>query len=199
LLRGGANDSRIWYVLGKAYYFKGPFYADLAVECLEKAWNMNYKASDLSEYLGLAYAAIHDYRSSVAALSMSLDPSRSSDNTAVSDLRLLTIAQSYLGLKEHESARAYLIQCIEKSKDEDVVLKARLLLGQTLLELGDTEGAISQFIAINEISGGNADAYFQLGEIYAAAGDTVRARSEWRNAVGVNPSHSQARERLNNR
>jgi tetratricopeptide (TPR) repeat protein len=194
LLRGGANDARIWYVLGKAYYFKGPYYADLAVKYLEEARIMNYQASDLSEYLGLAYAAVQDYRSSVAALSASLG---SSDNAAVSDLRLLTIAQSYIGLGEHESARAYLVQCIENSKDEDVALKARLLLGQTLLELADTDGAILQFSTINEISGGNADAYFQLGEIYAAAGDAVKARSEWRNAVRVNPSHIPSRERLN--
>jgi tetratricopeptide (TPR) repeat protein len=155
---------------------------------------MNYEATDLSEYLGLAYASIQDYRSSVAALSASLG---SSDNAGISDLRLLTIAQSYIGLGEHESARAYLIQCIENSKDEDVALKARLLLGQTLLELGDTEGAVSQFTAINEISGGNADAYYQLGEIYAAAGDAVKARAEWRNAVRVDPSHIPSRERLN--
>lgn len=194
LLRGGAEDARISYVLGKAYFAKGPYYADLAVKYLEKARNMNYEASDLGEYLGLSYAAIRDYRSSVAALSISLG---SAQNTAVSDLRLLTIAQSYIGLGEHESARAYLIQCIETSKDENIALKARFLLGQTLLALGNTDGAISQFNMINEISGGNADAYFELGEIYAAAGDTVKARAEWRNAVRVNPSHLLSRERLN--
>lgn len=196
LLRGGEKDARIWYVLGKAYYFKGPYYADLTVECLEEARNLHYEASDISEYLGLAYAAIHDYRSSVAELSMSLDPSGNSDNAAISDLRLLTIAQSYIGLGEHEAARAYLVQCIETSKDEDVALKARFLLASVFLELGDTDGALSQFSTINGISGGNADAYYQLGEIYAASGDTVRARAEWRNAVRVNPSHAASRERL---
>jgi tetratricopeptide (TPR) repeat protein len=169
LLRNAAKDARIFYVLGKAYFVKGPYYADLAVEYLEKAQSMNYEASDLSEYLGLAYAAIQDYRSSVAALSLSLGAS--SDNTAISDLRLLTIAQSYIGLSEYESARAYLVQCIETSKDEAVALKARMLLGRILLTLEDIDGAVSQFETINEISGGNADAYFQLGEIYTAKGD----------------------------
>ncbi len=196
LVRGGTRDPRVWYVLGKAYYYKGPYYADLAVKYLEEARGMSYQTSDLSEYLGLAYAAAHDYRNSVAALSMSLDPS-GSDNTGISDLRLLTIAQSYLGLGENESARAYLVQCIEHSKDGDIVLKARLLLGSVLLELGDTTGAVQQFDTINEVSGGNADAYYQLGEIYAAAGDAARARAEWRKAVKVNPSHIPSRAKLN--
>lgn len=197
LTRNGAKDARIWYVLGKAYYFKGPYYADLAVKYLEEAQRMHYEASDIPEYLGLAYAAIQDYRNSVAALSLSLDAAASAADTAVSDLRLLTIAQSYLGLGEHALARAYLIQCIENSRDEDVALKARLLLGSTYLALGDTDGAVSQFNMVNEISGGNADAYYQLGEIYAASGDAVRARAEWRKAVGVNPSHVPSRARLN--
>ncbi len=126
---------------------------------------------------------------------MSLNPS-GSGSEAISDLRLLTIAQSYIGLGEYESARAYLVQCIENSKDEDVALKARLLLGSAYLELGDTEAAISQFTMVNEISGGNADAHYQLGEMYAARGDMVKARAEWRDAVGINPLHASARERL---
>jgi tetratricopeptide (TPR) repeat protein len=197
LLKEAEKDARVWYVLGKAYYFKGPYYADLAVKYLEAARNMNYEATDLPEYLGLAYAAIQDYRSSIAALSLSLDAS--GNNAGISDLRLLTIAQSYVGLSEYESARAYLIQCIEISKDEDIALNARLLLGTTLLALNDLEGAASQFALVNGISGGNAEAYFQLGEMYAAAGDTVKARAEWRNAVRVDPSHIPSRERLNSR
>lgn len=197
LTRNGQKDSRVRYVLGKAYYYKGPFYADLAVKYLEEAADMSYKASDLSEYLGLAYASAHDYRSSVAALSMSLDPSGSTDNSNISDLRLLTIAQSYLGLGENESARAYLVRCIESSRDGDIILKARLLLASLLLDMGDTEGAIKQYDTVNEVSGGNADAYYQLGEIYAAAGDTTRARAEWRKAVKVTPSHAPSRAKLN--
>ncbi len=54
LLADGERDARIRYVLGKAYYFKRPYYADLAVKYLEEARSMNYAASDLSEYLGLS-------------------------------------------------------------------------------------------------------------------------------------------------
>lgn len=197
LSRNGARDPRIRYVLGKAYYYKGPFYADLAVKYLEEAADMSFQASDLSEYLGLAYASVHDYRNSVAALSLSLDPSGETGNSAISDLRLLTIAQSYLGLGEPETARAYLMQCVERSRDGDIILKARLLLGSVLKDLGETEAAMAQFTNVNEISGGNADAYYQLGEIYASEGDSTRARAEWRKAVKINPSHAASRSRLN--
>ncbi|MDR0623292.1 MAG: hypothetical protein LBG10_02565 [Treponema sp.] len=68
LLKNSQDDGRVYYVLGKAYCYKGNEYADLAVKYLEKAREVLYKARDIPEYLGLAYAAIRDYRGSVEAL-----------------------------------------------------------------------------------------------------------------------------------
>ncbi|MDR0497949.1 MAG: tetratricopeptide repeat protein [Treponema sp.] len=43
----------------------------------------------------------------------------------------------------------------------------------------------------------NADAHYQLGELYAMEGDTTRARAEWRRALRLDPTHGPARGRLN--
>ncbi|MDR2103688.1 MAG: tetratricopeptide repeat protein [Treponema sp.] len=205
LTREAAGDGRLFYVLGKAYYYKGSAYAELAVKYLEKARAAFYQARDIPEYLGLAYAAIHDYRNSVVAFTLALEPPE--DNADVSDspstapypsdLLLLAIARSYLALDEQDAAKAYLVRCVETSRDSDTMVTARLLLGEILTKAGDAEGAEALYLTLLNEGGENAEAHYQLGELYAAAGDPTRARAEWRKAIRIDPAHGPARVRLN--
>ena len=203
LSKEGSRDGRIFYVLGKAYYYKGRGYADLAVNYLEKARTAAYRAADIPEYLGLAYAAIRDFRSSVAAFTLALagegGPGAYADargkNSNPSDVLLLSIAKSYLGLGEHESGKAYLIHCLEVSKDSRTMAAARLLLGNILFKTGDVPGAEAEYLIVIKDNGENAEAHYQLGELYASVGDTTRARAEWRRALRIDPAHGPARSR----
>ncbi|MDL2230161.1 tetratricopeptide repeat protein [Treponema sp. OttesenSCG-928-L16] len=200
LTRDGKQDSRIHYVLGKAYYFKGPSYADLAVQYLEQARGASYSAPDIPEYLGLSYALMKDYRSSVAAFSLALSSAFLSEGDGKTpDSLLLAIATSYMELGEFNAAKAYLIRCIESSPDSNAVIRSRLLLGKVFQETGDMESAEKQYKDILELTDEHAEAHFQLGEIYGASGDTTRARAEWRRALWVDPAHETARSRLNMR
>lgn len=185
----GSSEARLRYVLGKAYYHKGPEYADLAVSELEAAKAASYQAADLHEYLGLSYAALKDYRSSVVAFTQALgdDPS---------DLLLLAIAQSYQELGEEEQARAYLIRCVDKSKDALVVAQARLSLAKAYIAMGDFASAENEINETLKADDANADAHYYLGEVYAANGDSVRSRAEWRKALRITPTHGPARARL---
>jgi tetratricopeptide (TPR) repeat protein len=187
------RDGRIRYVLGKAYYVKGSDYADLAVKYLEEAKAVSFNAGDLDEYLGLSYTALKDYRKSVEALTASLDPSDESN----SDLLLMYIAQSYMGLEDWDSARAYLTRCVERSKDTDIVLKANLLRGQVLRNSGNIEEAVAVLESVLESGGENAEVSFELGEIYASQGDTTRARAAWRRAYRADPNYAPVSTRLN--
>ncbi|GHV66583.1 hypothetical protein AGMMS49928_01620 [Spirochaetia bacterium] len=184
------EDGRVYYVLGKAYYYKGTSYADLAVSYLEKARRLSFLASDIPEYLGLSYASLRDYRGSVAAFTQSLG-----DNT--SDILLLAIAKSYAELGDYDSARAYLLRCIESSLDYNTINAARLLLGDVLKDAGDAAGAEIQYLAIIAENGENAEAHFRLGELYFDQKDEIRARAEWRRAERINPAHAGARARFN--
>ncbi|MDR0997962.1 MAG: tetratricopeptide repeat protein [Treponema sp.] len=209
LAKNDGNNGRVYYVLGKAYYYKGAFFADLAVKFLEQARAFSYAARDIPEYLGLAYAALQDYRSSVAAFTLALEPSPAGESALAgeeefdegekgpSDLLLLSIARSYIALGEPLAAKAYLIRCIESSRDSWSVVAARLLFGGVLAGEGAGEEAEAQYMLILEENGENAEAHYQLGELYAARGDTTRARAEWRRAVRIDPAHRQARLRLN--
>jgi tetratricopeptide (TPR) repeat protein len=154
---------------------------------------VSFNAVDLNEYLGLSYAAIKDYQKSIATFTASLDPAAGEG----SDLLLLHIARSYIGLEDWERSKAYLIRCIDSSKDADLALKARLLLGKALANEGDTDGALAAFEAVLETGGENAEASFEMGEIYAARGDTTRARAAWRRAHRADPNFTPVLARLN--
>jgi len=186
------NDGRVFYVLGKAYYYKGAGYSDLAVNYLEKARTALYRAADIPEYLGLAYAAMRDFRSSVEAFSLAL-----TGDASPSDILLLAIARSYLALDEAEQAKAYLIRCLEITKDSKTTAAARLVLGNTLVKTGDVQGAEKEYLKVLEENDDNAEAHYQLGELYALGGDVTRARAEWRRAIRIDPAHGPARSRLN--
>jgi tetratricopeptide (TPR) repeat protein len=202
LLKNSRDDGRVYYVLGKAYCYKGNGYADLAVKYLERARDVSYTARDIPEYLGLAYAAIQDYRGSVEAFTQALNPRSyaeeegAGETAGPSDVLLLSIARSYMALDESDSAQAYLLRCIEISRDSNARVTARLLLGEILGRGGDSGGAEAQYTAALEEAGENAEARYQLGELYAAAGDAARARAEWRRAVRFDPAHTKARSRL---
>jgi tetratricopeptide (TPR) repeat protein len=193
LLPEGVSDGRIYYVLGKAYYEKGSGYAELAVNYLEKSLSLNFEARDIPQYLGLSYAEIKDYRSSVAAFSLALN----NPDSIQSDSLLIAIANSYRSLGEMDAALAYLFRCVETSHDIKSIAASRLLIGEILAEKNDFSGAEVQYKKILEDGGENADAHFYLGELYAAGGDPTRARAEWRAAVRVDPAHRKARARLN--
>ncbi|MDR2941914.1 MAG: tetratricopeptide repeat protein [Treponema sp.] len=191
LLRISSKDARVFYVLGKAYSYKGPEYSDLAVKYLEMADNLNYSAQDIPEYLGLAYAAAGDYRNSVSAFTKAFNKGSVSDNL------LMSIARSYMGMGEYDMAVSYLKRCTELSPDSKSVFAARLLLAEVYIHSGDHSGAQAQYLSILDEYGENAEVRYQLGELFNLIGDTTRARAEWRIAYRQDPAHTKARARLN--
>jgi tetratricopeptide (TPR) repeat protein len=199
LLKNAVNDGRLYYVLGKAYSYKGESFADLTVKYLEKAKELSYNAADIPEYLGVAYASIGNYRSSVAAFAEALDPGLDPEkltNQRTEGPLLLSIAQSYMALSEFDQAHAYLQRCIDISPDSRAILSARLLLSEVLRRAGDNDGAKKQLMDILEEADESAEAHYQLGELYALQGENVRARAEWRLALRADPAHLKARTRL---
>jgi tetratricopeptide (TPR) repeat protein len=192
-IKDAAQDGRVFYVLGKAYYYKGREYADLVITYLEKALELSFAAQDIPEYLGLAYAATGDYRSSVEAFSLALSP----PNANPSDLLLLSIARSYSELGETETARAYLMRCLEVTRDSKTVVTARFLLAEIYSAIGNSEEAEKQYLAVVEADGDNAEAYYQLGELYARRGDMTQARAQWRLSLRADPGFQKARARIN--
>jgi tetratricopeptide (TPR) repeat protein len=193
------------YVLGKAYYYKGDFWADSAVRYLEMSRERGYEPDDLSEYLGLAYAQIRDYRASVEALSAALDyndalaAAANSGTESNEDLLLLSIARSYREMEDSEAreqAQGYLQRCIDITRDADAKLEAEFMLARMFTEKGDTGAAEQMYLSVLEEGGESARARYALGELYAAQGQPTRARAEWRKALQSDPAYTPAREKL---
>jgi len=192
LHKEAAKDGRVFYVLGKAYGYKGNEYADLAVKYLEMANHLSYDAYDIPEYLGLAYAAYGDYRSSVEAFTRAFVPGKQP-----SDNLLLSISRSYIAMEEYNMALGYLNRCIDFSADSKSVVLSRFMLAEIYRNNNDYENAEKQYLSIINDSGENAEVHYQLGELYNMKGDATRARSEWRTAYRQDPAHAKARARLN--
>ena len=150
LLKDAANDGRLYYVLGKAYNYKGESYADLSVKYLEMARDLSYNAEDIPEYLGLAYVAMGDYRSSVAAFAEALAAQSTRGDDRPSGILLLYIARSYFALEEFDQARAYLQRCIDVSPDSRNIAEAYYQLGELYVRQGDAVRARAEWrLAIN--------------------------------------------------
>nr|WP_245608882.1 tetratricopeptide repeat protein [Treponema putidum] len=185
-----SQQAKIAYVLGKAYYQKGYYYADLALKYLDMAYNSGEKFKDLSEFRGMAASVLGEPERAIDAFSEAL-----SDNP--SDLLFFALAENYIKVSDQQNAKLYLFETIDKTKDTLLELKCRYLLGSLLLDEGKIEDALQEFNTILEKDMTSADAHYGLGVIYELQGDMIKARAEWRRALKFDPLHVKTRAKLN--
>lgn len=185
---------QIYYMLGKAYFYKNSissyhYYADSAVEYFLKAKECGYKADDMAEYMGLSYAKLNMTMESIAAFSEAL-------LYRESDALLLSIAEQYSKAEQNAAAKQYLFQIIQRSNDDSLIIKSRVLLGNTLIKEKDFAGAQKEFEAILAKNENSAEAHYGMGLVYENQGDLVKARSEWRKTLRIQVNHSGALEKI---
>lgn len=193
LRRSALHEQPMWpaerdYVLGKAYFHKGKYYFDLTIFYLEKALGQGYSNEDIYDYLGLAYTQLDRAEEGLRYFLQALEKNPT-------DLLLLTIAQSHLQLKKHESAKEFLIRAVNKTEDPAIEKKSRYLLAQVYFDQGDYFKAEKEYLDIVKLDAQAADAHFFLGEVYQKMGDPVKARAEWRKTLSIEPTHYGARLR----
>ena len=186
--------SQIEYMLGKAYFYKNlqssyHYYADLAVNYLLKSKKDGYEADDIPELLGLSYASLGMTMESISAFTEAL-------LVRESDILLLSIAEQYHNVGQDIAAEQYLFRISQDCKDEQVILRSHLLMGNIYLERGKFEDAEKEFNFILEKNENSADAYYGLGVIYENQGDMVKARSEWRKALRIQNNHPLALKKM---
>jgi len=185
---------QVEYMLGKAYFYKDStasyyYYADLAVKFLVAAIADNYKANDISEYLGLSYAALGKSKESIEAFTEAL-------LVRESDTLLLAIAEQYYKSGTGSAAKQYLYRVNTISKNEDILMKSHYLLGQIYIDEGNLADAQKEFETILEKNENYADAHYGLGVLYEKQGDLVKARSEWRKCLRIQVNHPLAIQKM---
>ncbi len=183
-----AQEPALAYVLGKAYYFKGRYYSDLAALYLERSVEAGYVADDTYEYLGLIYSNMGNYDRSAEYFKLAVEQEGT-------DLRYLALSQAYVNAGRTEEAESYLLRTINKTDDPMIEERSRFLLGKIYLELDQLTKAEDQYRSIVEANPRSADAHYYLGEIMLKYGKPIEARAEWREALIVDPNHYGARLR----
>jgi tetratricopeptide (TPR) repeat protein len=185
-----SEKPQISYVLGKAYYQRGYYYADLAMKYLDYAKKAGFKADDLQEFRGLASGLLGDNETSIAAFTDALAVNKS-------DLLLFTIAKTYQKTGDVDKSKQYFYETIRTTNDDILLLKCHYELGTLFLAEQKLSEAQSEFNTIIEKDPNSADAHYGLGVIYETQGDLIRARAEWRKALKLDPVHAGARAKLN--
>ena len=179
------------YILGKAYYQKGMYYADLSAQYMLSSIEKQYIGQDSYEYLGLAYSNLSNHAESLKYFLKAIESSPT-------DLLYLTVAQSYYQLGDKNSCEEYLMRAINKSQDSRLIQKARFLLSDIYFQNKEYLKAEEQYQKVIESNPQSPDAYFGLGEIFYAMGDNLKARASWRKAIRIDPNHFGALRRLYN-
>jgi tetratricopeptide (TPR) repeat protein len=177
------------YVLGKAYYQKGEYYADLSVQYMVSSLDKEFLGQDSYEYLGFAYSTLGEYDRSIEFL-------LKASQTNPSDLLYFALAQTYYQTGDKTAAEEYFDRAVNKSSDASLIQKARALLGNIYLQEKEYLKAEAQYLKIVEMNPQSADANFYLGEIYFNMGDPIKARASWRRAIRIDPNHFGAKTRL---
>lgn len=184
---------QLQYMLGKAYFYKNTistyYYADLAVEYLNLARQNGYQADDISEYLGLSYAALGMTMESISAFTEAL-------LVRESDYLLLSIAEQYYKSAQYNASEQYLFRIINSSDNDELKLKSKLLLGNIYIDKEDYDNALKEFEGILEENENSADAHYGIGLIYEKQNNIVKARAEWRKAKRIQPNHAGALKKL---
>ena len=180
--------AEIEYILGKAYYQKGKFYLDQAIEHIKHSIDLGYVAEDSYEYLGLAYSEIDQYEESVTYFLKALEKQETA-------LLHLTLAQAFYRLNDKTSAEEHLLRAINRAGEPAIENKSRFLLAQIYTDRNAYLKAEKQYMKILDDNPQSADAHYYLGEIYAKMDDSIKARAEWRKALQIDPSHYGARFR----
>ncbi len=186
--------SQVAYVLGKAYYHKGPYYMDEAARHLDAAF-LDAEArgeeapGDILEYTAVAYSTLGDYTKSVESFEKALARGKT-------DLLLLAAARAYVLAGQGEKAEIAALDALSLTEDSLVREKCRFILGELYLIRKDFKMAEEQYNLVLEMNPESADAHYYLGIILQENGDPVRARAAWRKAVSLDPMHTAARQKL---
>ncbi|MCR5724550.1 MAG: tetratricopeptide repeat protein [Treponema sp.] len=186
--------AQIEYMLGRAYFYKNTmssyyYYADLSVQYLQRAVRDGYRSDDIPECLGLSYAALGMTLESIQAFTEAL-------LVRESDTLLLSIAEQYYKAGHFAAAAQYLFRISVDCKDERIVQKSHLLLGNIYISQERYDEAEKEFQTILEKNENIADAYYGIGVIYEKQGDVIKARAEWRKALRVQANHADALKKI---
>jgi len=182
-------ESRIHYILGKAYLHKNYYYSDLSVFHLRKSIDEGYINEDSYEYIGQAYSLMGDFDSSLVYYLKALEIN-------ATDLLYLKISEDYIKNRMYDESEKYLKLMIETTRDEPLKKKGLFQLANLYYDMKNYSRAEIVLLELIDLEKGNENFHFLLGEVYFFLDDIPKARSEWHKTTRINPKHVGALRRL---
>ncbi len=179
----------VHFILGKAYYYLGRYYADLSIFHLEKSLEMGYFNKELYSFLGLAYSGLEKYEKAIYFFERALGYSED-------DLLRWSLAFVHYKKNNLNEAEKNLQLALMNTNENALLKKYRLLLAEIYLKQNQIELAEKEYDKILQLDPNSAEGHFFLGEIYSKKGEPERARSFWRRALQLDPYHYNAAIRL---
>jgi len=182
-------ESRIHYILGKAYLHKNYYYSDLAVYHLNKSIEGGYINDDSYEYLGQAYSLLRDFDNSIKFYLQALEIN-------ATDMLYLKISEDYIKNRMYDESEKYLRLMIDTTRDEVLKKKGLFQLANLYYDMKNYSVAEIVLQELISLEKGNENYHFLLGEVYFFLNDIPNARSEWHKTARINPKHIGALRRL---
>jgi tetratricopeptide (TPR) repeat protein len=189
LLEEPRLEAQIHYVLGKAFFHRGRFFYDEAIEELVIARERGIEQLDLLEYLALASQELK--RDGEA-----IDYYREAIEFGGEPIHKLSLADLLIERERYLEADALLEEVLSETSDVGIVQHALLSSGVSFRDQERWEEAVEVYEELLTINESSAQAHFGLGETYLGMGDSNLARYEWREAVRLDPNHIESLQRL---
>ena len=189
LLTAPQLEPQVRYVLGKAYFHRGAFFYDAAIEELHRARMAGIEQLDLLEYLALAYRENGEVAEAIRYFREAVD-------MAGEDIHRLSLADLLILQGSYGQADALLVAVTDQTADVTLLQHGLLSLGRSYRAQGRNEEALQVFERVFTVNDTSAEARFQMGETHLAMDRGDRARFEWREALRLNPNHIESFQRL---
>lgn len=177
------------FILGKIYFYLGDAYYNLSLKYLLDAKNEGLQREDLYYTLSVLYSYMGNYKEALKNL---LEALKFGDK----DILLLAIGNAYYNISDFDNAKKFLENCISKSTDTRVKIKAYSLLGEIFFKTNKYNDSLECFNKVIELDENIADAYYYRGEIYSKQNKQIQARAEWRKVLEIDPGHIKALKRV---
>ena len=181
--------AEVHYVLGKAYYHRGQFFYDMAIDELEIALEAGWEQLDLLEYLALAS---RDLGRTDAAIDYFETAIEAGDEA----IHKVALAGVLIAERRYSEADRLLSEAIEQTSDVTLLQEALLSLGRSYRQQERHTAALDTYQRLLAVNESSAAARFGMGEVYLALGERERARFEWREALRLDPNHIESLQRL---
>jgi len=183
------NLKNIYFCLGKLYFYLGESYYYQSLKYLNESLKLDNKRNDLYYILGILYSNLGEYDNAILQFGKA-------NELKESDLTLLAIANTYYKKNDTENATKYLEKVINMAVDPKIKEKSYYLLGLIYFNDKSYDNALLYFNKVIDINDNNESAHFYIGEIYYYYNNIIKARSEWRKTLDIDPSHIKANKRL---